>query len=234
MENNYNLDLNRLERLGFPEVVYGENKDIHNLASIAAKLVEKHGCAYITRLKPDKIAVLKDNFPEVDYDPKSGACIIGACPQKNSDCRVAIISAGTSDEFIVNEVFYTLKFLGIKSKKFQDLGVAGLHRILNAREELQAYDVLVVIAGFEGALPTVVGSLMSQPIIAVPSSIGYGVAKGGRSALESMLSSCANGIMVMNIDNGYGAALAAFRIVQTITKKIQRAISVQKKENISE
>lgn len=126
---------------------------------------------------------------------------------------MAILSGGTSDEFIVNEVYYTLQYLGVGATRFQDIGIAGLHRLLKIKEELSSFRVLIVVAGFEGALPTVVGGLSPLPIIAVPASIGYGVAKDGITALHSMLSSCANGIVVVNIDNGYGAALAAFRIL---------------------
>lgn len=219
MDNNYFLDLDRKDRLGFPETVYGANKDTATLIRIIDKLIEKHGSAYLTRVQNDKAKSLSENYEEIDYDPKSGACIIGKPLDQRFDFKVAVVSAGTSDEFVVNEALYTLKYLGVPADKFQDVGVAGLHRILSVRKELENYDILIVIAGFEGALPTVVGGLMSQPIIAVPASIGYGVAAGGKSALESMLSSCANGILVQNIDNGYGAALAAFRIVNTFSKK---------------
>ncbi|MCC5928355.1 MAG: nickel pincer cofactor biosynthesis protein LarB [Cyclobacteriaceae bacterium] len=224
MENNFFLDLNRLDRLGFPEVVYGKNKDTQSLINISQKLLEAHGCAYITRLQDDKFAEIQSQFSHhlIEYDPASGACIIGKPRQIKSDCKVAVISAGTSDEYVVNEALYTLKFLGIEAETFQDVGVAGLHRILSILDTLQKFDILIVVAGFEGALPTVLGGLVSKPIIAVPAAIGYGVAEGGKSALESMLGSCANGIMVMNIDNGYGAAIAAFRILKAIDHKIQQ------------
>jgi NCAIR mutase (PurE)-related protein len=114
----------------------------------------------------------------------------------------------------VNEIFYTLKFLGIGVKKHLDVGVAGVHRLLEKQEEISKVKVIIVCAGFEGALPTVVGGLFPQPVIAVPVSIGYGVAQGGSTALNSMLASCANGITVTNIDNGYGAAIAAYRILK--------------------
>jgi pyridinium-3,5-biscarboxylic acid mononucleotide synthase len=126
---------------------------------------------------------------------------------------VAILTAGTSDQYLVNEVYYTLLFFGKEAKRFQDIGVAGVHRLLDNVHEIKRYKVLIVIAGFEGALPTVVGGLFPQPIIAVPASVGYGVSEGGKVALNSMLSSCANGITVVNIDNGYGAAMAALRIL---------------------
>lgn len=227
MKNNYYLDLDRLDRLGFPETVFGENKDVETLVRIAEKLIETHGAAYLTRVQVDKAVHLQNHFDQVDYDQKSGSCIIGSLKKLNNLFNVAVVSAGTSDEFVVNEALYTLKFLGVPAQKFQDVGVAGLHRILSVKDELAGYDVLIVVAGFEGALPTVVGGLLPQPIIAVPASIGYGVAQGGKSALESMLSSCANGILVQNIDNGYGAALAAYRIINTMTKKINQMTALK-------
>ena len=120
---------------------------------------------------------------------------------------------------MVNEAYYTLSFLGIKADRINDIGVAGVHRLLKRVDDLKSYKVLIVVAGFEGALPTVTGGLLPQPIIAVPTSVGYGVAEGGTTALNTMLSSCANGITVVNIDNGYGAAMAAFRIINLIEAK---------------
>jgi pyridinium-3,5-biscarboxylic acid mononucleotide synthase len=231
MSNNHCLDFDRFDRLGFSETVFGERKDKETLSSIAKKLLEANGSAFITRLQPDKAAHLKNIFEDIDYDEKSGSCIIGSPRPINLDFRVAIVSGGTSDEFVVNEAFYTLKYLGISSQKFQDVGVAGLQRILNIKTELEGYDVLIVVAGFEGALPTVVGGLLPHPIIAVPCSIGYGVAEGGKSALNSMLSSCANGILVVNIDNGYGAALAAFRLINTIRGKVKKSQVIREEFN---
>ena len=227
MANNFYLDLDRFDRLGFPETVYGQNKDSESLIKIVKKLLENHGNAFVTRLQQDKVVDLQKEFKDIDYDPKSGACIFGKTLKQDTELKVAVVSAGTSDEFVVNEAFYTLKFLGITAKRFQDVGVAGLHRILSVKSELEDYDVLIVVAGFEGALPTVVGGLLPQPIIAVPASIGYGVAAGGKSALESMLSSCANGILVVNIDNGYGAALAAYRMISSLTKRINSKVELK-------
>ena len=134
------------------------------------------------------------------------------------DASVAILSGGTSDEYVVNEIFYTLSFLGCSAERIMDIGVSGLHRLLSRIEYLSKFKVLVVVAGFEGALPTVVGGLMPQPIIAVPTSVGYGVSENGQAALSTMLASCANGISVVNIDNGYGAAMAAIRIIHSINQ----------------
>jgi NCAIR mutase (PurE)-related protein len=213
MSNNFVIDFERNQRLGFPETVFGANKSAESLINITEALVQRQQHAYITRLQEEKFLELSSHFNPILYDKASGACLVGKVPDEPEEKSVAILSGGTSDEFIVNEVYYTLRYLGIGSSRFQDIGIAGLHRLLKIKEELQTYKVLIVIAGFEGALPTVVGGLSPLPIIAVPASIGYGVAKDGFTALNSMLSSCANGIVVVNIDNGYGAALAAFRIL---------------------
>lgn len=213
MSSNFNLDFDRHQRLGFPETVFGANKSAESLLNIAKALVEEHEHALITRLQEEKFAELAQHFDQIEYDRASGACLIGKIIEEPVKKSVAILSGGTSDEFIVNEAYYTLKYLGIGATRFQDVGIAGLHRLLKIGEELASYRVLIVVAGFEGALPTVVGGLSPLPIIAVPASIGYGVAKDGITALHAMLSSCANGIVVVNIDNGYGAALAAYRIL---------------------
>jgi len=213
MSSNYNLDFERNQRLGFPETVFGANKSAESLINIARALMEKQQHAFITRMQEEKFTEVSRHFDQIQYDKASGACLIGKVTDEPSVKSVAILSGGTSDEFIVNEAYYTLRYLGIGATRFQDIGIAGLHRLLSIKEELASYRVLIVVAGFEGALPTVVGGLSPLPIIAVPASIGYGVAKDGFTALNSMLSSCANGIVVVNIDNGYGAALAAYRII---------------------
>ena len=213
MSNNFNLDFDRNQRLGFPETVFGANKSAESLLNIARALMEKQQHAFITRMQEEKFLELSRHFDQIQYDKTSGACLIGKILEEPEVKSVAILSGGTSDEFIVNEAYYTLKYLGIGATRFQDIGIAGLHRLLSIKEDLASFRVLIVVAGFEGALPTVVGGLSPLPIIAVPASIGYGVAKDGFTALNSMLSSCANGIVVVNIDNGYGAALAAYRII---------------------
>jgi pyridinium-3,5-biscarboxylic acid mononucleotide synthase len=213
MSNNFNLDFDRNQRLGFPETVFGANKSAESLLNIARALVEKHEHALITRMQEEKFLEISRHFDRIQYDKASGACLIGKIAEEPVNKSVAILSGGTSDEFIVNEAYYTLRYLGIGATRFQDIGIAGLHRLLSIKDELAGYRVLIVVAGFEGALPTVVGGLSPLPIIAVPASIGYGVAKDGFTALNAMLSSCANGIVVVNIDNGYGAALAAYRII---------------------
>jgi len=213
MTSNFNLDFDRNERLGFPETVFGFNKDIDSIRKIAYSMIDANERVLITKIQPEKVEVLRKDFPDLFYDPVSSICRIGSDMDKKSKGSVAILSGGTSDEPVVNEAFYSLAYMGIETERFQDIGVSGLHRLMDVKMELKRFNILIVVAGFEGALPTVVGGLMPQPLIAVPVSVGYGVAQGGVTALHSMLSSCANGISVVNIDNGYGAAMAAFRII---------------------
>lgn len=217
--HNYDIDIQRKERLGFPEVVFAQNKNIDTLHSIISAHLEQGESLLITRLQADKHKSLYQDFPAIFYDPVSSICIVGESQKSNLTGTVGIISAGTSDEYVVNEAYYCLQYLGIGTGKIQDVGVAGIHRLMNRLEDIKSFDVLIVVAGFEGALPTAIGGLVPQPIIAVPTSVGTGVAHDGKVALYSMLSSCANGISVVNIDNGYGAAMAAFRILNSVNKK---------------
>lgn len=216
---NFTIDHDRSQRIGFPEVVFGESKDAATLLKISNEIMSRYGKVLITKLQNSKYEELRENLPKNFYDPKSGVCIIGNHkPTKKKNTDIAILSGGTSDEFVVNEAFYTAEFLGLKAEKFIDIGVAGIHRLVERSKYIKKAKILIVCAGFEGALPTVVGGLFPQPIIGVPISIGYGVAKGGNAALNSMLSSCANGLTVTNIDNGYGAAIAAYRILNRRVK----------------
>ena len=212
---NFNIYHDRNNRVGFPEVVYGKNKNVATILKIIKEIYSNNEKVLITKLQKNKFVKIKEEFENIFYDPISKICIVGNIKESRKlNPEVIILSGGTSDEFVVNEIFYTLQYLEIKSKRIMDVGVAGVHRLLKKGNEIKKAKVLIVCAGFEGALPTVVGGLFPQPIIGVPISIGYGVAKGGKTALNSMLSSCANGLTVTNIDNGYGAAIAAFRILQ--------------------
>lgn len=213
MSENFKIDYQREERIGFQEVVFGASKTVDQLEAIISDYQKNSKSALVTRVQKEKADALCEKFTPNFYDPTSEILLVGEFPSEFKENEVAILSGGTSDQFLVDEIYYTLMFVGRKASRFQDVGVAGVHRLLNNIEELKKFKVLIVVAGFEGALPTVVGGLLPQPIIAVPASIGYGVAKGGQVALHSMLSSCANGITVVNIDNGYGAAMAAYRII---------------------
>jgi len=216
MSDEFELDTNRTERLGFPEVIYGASKPLPVLKDILHSYREKKLNALATKVQTEKGRALVQEFEGSYFDEVSGAFLLKAITGPSTETNdVAILSAGTSDTYVVNEAFYTLQFLGVHATRFKDIGIAGIHRLLDKVETLKSFKVLIVVAGFEGALPTAVGGLLPQPIIAVPASVGYGVSEGGHVALNTMLSSCANGITVVNIDNGYGAALSAYRILRT-------------------
>ncbi len=214
--DDFNLDTNREERLGFPEVVYGSSKSAELLRRILDEYQSKSRNALATRVQPEKGQTLLEHFPDAHYDPVSQSFLLQAHELDDSNARIGILSAGSSDLPVVNEAYYTLNLLKVPAKRISDVGVAGIHRLFDRLDELKSCQTLIVVAGFEGALPSVVGGLLSQPIIAVPTRVGYGLATGGMAALNAMLSSCANGISVTNIDNGYGAAMAAFRILRQI------------------
>ncbi len=212
-EGDLQFDFGRERRLGFPELVYGEAKSAEQLGRIVAACRAAEHPVFITRCQPEKAALL----PEGEYDGVARTWIGQSYPGEKGPGRVAVLSGGTADAPVVGECLNTLRFLGIAATAFQDVGVAAIHRFLDRLEELRGYDVLVVVAGFEGALSSVVAGQCPQPVIGVPTSVGYGVAEGGRAALHAMLASCANGLMVMNVDNGVGAALAARRILRLLS-----------------
>jgi NCAIR mutase (PurE)-related protein len=211
--NPINLDHERGARLGFPEIVYGPSKPTHVLIEILHEYEATQGNALVTKLQPDKGAVLLGEFPEAFFDEASGVFALRMDEMGLAEPEVGIVAAGTSDLFVVNESYYTLAYLGVSAERVMDVGVAGMHRLMGRIDRLRRFRVLIVVAGFEGALPTVVGGMLPQPIIGVPTSVGYGVGTGGGAALHTMLMSCANGIVVVNIDNGYGAAMAAYRML---------------------
>ncbi len=213
MSEKFKIDTNRKSRLGFDEVIFGASKSITLLNELLDEYTRKNENVLITKLKKDKAHSLLSTFKNAFYDEDSQIFILNQIEAHSTEYKVGIISAGSSDIGVANEAFYTLSYMGINAKVILDVGVAGLHRLLNSIDVLKTFDVLIVVAGFEGALPTVVGGLLPQPIIAVPTSVGYGIAKNGETALNAMLTSCANGIVVTNIDNGYGAAMGALRIL---------------------
>jgi NCAIR mutase (PurE)-related protein len=213
MSKRFNIDYSRKERLGFDEVIFGASKSANLLIELLNEYTEKKQNVLITKLQPEKAGVLLQSFNTGFYDEASQVFMLSEIKNNSKQFKVGIISGGSSDEGVVNEAYYTLSYMGVAANVIHDVGVAGIHRILDRLEELKTFDVLIVVAGFEGALPTVVGGLLPQPIIAVPTSVGYGTAKNGETALHAMLASCANGISVVNIDNGYGAAMCAFRIL---------------------
>ena len=216
MNNEVRYDFERRERIGFIEAIWGEDKNIEQLKKVAQNVLEKNEVVFITRINTEKSNALLEIYPYGTAYTDARCLIIGQNKYKfMTKRRVAIISGGTSDSNVVLEAKLALKIHNVQSETFIDVGVAGIHRLFNVIDEINQFDILIVIAGMEGALPTVIGGLFPQPIIAVPASVGYGVSKEGRAALNSMLSSCSPGITVMNIDNGYGAAMAALRILRS-------------------
>ncbi len=216
MNNEVRYDFERRERIGFIEAIWGEDKNIEQLKKVAQNVLEKNEVVFITRINLEKSNALLEIYPHAKAYTDARCLIIGQNKYKfMTKRRVAIISGGTSDSNVVLEAKLALKIHNVQSETFIDVGVAGIHRLFNVIDEINQFDILIVIAGMEGALATVIGGLFPQPIIAVPASVGYGVSKEGRAALNSMLSSCSPGITVMNIDNGYGAAMAALRILRS-------------------
>ena len=206
------LDPERLARQGFPEVVYCQSKTSGQIAENLRALAAANGRAFGTRLPADRAADVLSALPEACYDAMSRTISVGAMEPLH-DSRVAVVSAGTSDLPVSEEAAATLTFLGHPVQRFNDIGVAGIHRLMARVDEIRAADVVIVVAGMEGALPSVVGGLVASPVIAVPTSVGYGASFQGLAALLGMLNSCASGLTVVNIDNGFGAAIAAHRIL---------------------
>ena len=208
------LDPERLARQGFPEIVYCQSKTAEQVADNLRALAAAHGRAFGTRLPADRVEAVLAALPEAVYEPLGRTISLGAMPQK-SGARVALVTAGTSDLPVAEEAAATLAFLGHPVCRFHDIGVAGIHRLHARIDEIRAARVVIVVAGMEGALPSVVGGLVAAPVIAVPTSVGYGAAFEGLAALLGMLNSCAAGLTVVNIDNGFGAAMAAHRILHS-------------------
>ena len=218
MNLDINFDFQRRERLGFIEAIWGQDKTIDQLKRVVENVLGKNEVVFITRINSEKANILQNLYDDARFYEEAKCLIIGENLNKlNTNKKVAIISGGSSDLAVTLEAQLALEIYGLNCQSFIDVGVAGLHRLMSHLEEINKYDVLIVCAGMEGALATVVGGLLAQPIIAVPVSVGYGVSKDGETALNSMLSSCSPGIAVMNIDNGYGAAMAALRIIKSIS-----------------
>lgn len=208
------VDLDRAARTGDPEVVYGAGKTPDQVVGILRALHEKHPerAVLATRLSPETLDVVSRSLPEATVDPVARAATLGPLPTPHG--TVGVVAAGTSDAPVAAEAALTVAVHGAGVERIDDVGVAGLHRLLGVRERLAAADCLVVVAGMEGALPSVVGGLVGVPIVAVPTSVGYGASLGGVAALLAMLNSCAPGVTVVNIDNGYGAGVHAARVAR--------------------
>ncbi|QSH40987.1 nickel pincer cofactor biosynthesis protein LarB [Lentisphaerota bacterium ZTH] len=207
------IDHDRNSRCGFPEFIYGAGKNEDQMLKIIPSLLDKGSPVLITRIEEKTGTILKADYPEGEYDELAGTFMMNAPAPEQRKHKVLILTAGTSDLGVGREALHTLNVCGINAEIISDVGVAGLQRLLMQVKKLRLADVVIVAAGMEGALPSVVGGLVSCPVIAVPTSVGYGAAMHGFAALAGMLNSCASGITVVNIDNGFGAACAAVRII---------------------
>lgn len=209
------IDHARRERCGFPEVIYGAGKNAEQIISIAQTILKRESCVLITRVQPEHIDAvtneLQHHYP-VERGELSYTVIVGEMPVHENYTAIPIVTAGTSDLPIAEEALLTCKAFGHPTLSINDVGVAGLHRLLHRVEEIRQGHLVICIAGMEAALPSVVGGLVSVPVIAVPTSVGYGVADGGKTALHAILTSCASGVLAVNIDNGFGAAYTACQI----------------------
>lgn len=208
------LDLTRTIRLGFPEAIFSEGKSVAQIVTVCRALAEHEQRALFTRLAEDKfLALPREHRQSLEYDPLSATAFFGT-PLPLADLpEVAVVTAGTSDAPVAAEAARTLRFHGISSRMVSDVGVAGLHRLLTRLEQIQDLPVVIAVAGMDAALVSVLGGLVRGALIAVPTSVGYGAAAGGKTALAAILASCAPGVVTVNIDNGYGAAMAAIRIL---------------------
>jgi|HubBroStandDraft_1064217.scaffolds.fasta_scaffold39740_4 NCAIR mutase (PurE)-related protein len=205
------IDGERRERTGVPEVIFAAGKTLEQNLALVAALYARTGFALATRVPPDQQAALAAAYPDAVLDPVAGALRRGTLPRTGE--RIAVVCAGTSDLPVAQEAAFVLDAFGDEVVRATDVGVAGVHRLFEVLDELRACRAIVVVAGMEGALPSIVAGLVKAPVIAVPTSVGYGAAFEGIAALLAMLTACAPGIGVVNIDNGFGAAALAHKIV---------------------
>lgn len=207
------VDLEREQRTGVPEIVLGDSKTPHQISAIVRRMTEKQTLILASRLDESKGAFLLEEFPQGRYHPEARIFSLDRREERRAGRgTIAILAAGTSDLPVAEEAAVTASLLGNEVSRYYDIGIAGLHRLLSELPNIRRASVLIVLAGMEGALPSVVAGLVGLPIVAVPTSIGYGTGLGGLAAMAAMLNSCAPGVTVVNIDNGVGAAVAAHLI----------------------
>jgi len=207
------IDHHRELRTGVPEIVFGASKTADQIAAGLCELAT-HGAALATRVDADKAARVKQLVPDVIVHELARIVMLGTSPARPPAAAIAVVCAGTSDLPVAEEAALVAEFLGARVVRVSDVGVTGLHRLLARLDDIRATEVVVAVAGMEAALPSVLGGLVDRPLIAVPTSVGYGVSVDGLVALGSLLAGCAPGISIVNIDNGVGAAVAAVRIAR--------------------
>lgn len=205
------LDTHRKLRSGFAEVIYCSGKSDEHLLHIFQRLYEEEGEVFGTRASQEQYLMLQKEYPQVEYDPLSRIIKIEKKEKRHSG-KIAVCTAGTADISVAEEAAQTAEYFGSYVERIYDIGVSGIHRMLSKLDVIQSANCVVAVAGMEGALASVLGGLVDKPVIAVPTSVGYGASFGGVSALLTMINSCANGVAVVNIDNGYGAGYMAAQI----------------------
>lgn len=210
------VDTDRARRCGFPEVIFGAGKTPTEVLGIAKAILSHSKVVLATRVTAAHFELLAPELPEARFHERAGCITVEIDPLPKLDGTIGVICAGTSDLPVADEAAVTLEVFGNRVERICDVGVAGIHRLLAVRERLEACNVLIVVAGMEGALPSAVAGMVSKPVIAVPTSVGYGANFGGLAALLGMLNSCGSGVTVVNIDNGFGAAYAAAQINRMI------------------
>lgn len=208
------LDTHRALRKGFPEVIFCPGKTPAQVVELMKRLYEKSGRVMATRALPEVVEAVTEAFPEARHFPEARIVFLGEPAPKTGRGTVLVITAGTADIPVAEEAAVTAELLGSSVERLYDVGVAGLHRLIAYQDKLFSANVIVVVAGMEGALPSVVGGLVARPVVAVPTSVGYGAHWGGLASLLTMLNTCAPGVVVVNIDNGFGAGYVAHLINQ--------------------
>lgn len=206
------VDTDRRRRCGFPEVIFGMGKTPEQVVAIARVILEKENVLLVSRATGEQWRAVVAEFPEARWHERARCITVERVALPKLGGTIAVVCAGTSDMPVAEEATVTLEIFGNTVERITDVGVAGLHRLLAVRDRLESANVVIVVAGMEGALPSAVAGLVSKPVIAVPTSIGYGASFGGVAALLGMLTSCGSGVTVVNIDNGFGAAFAAAQI----------------------
>ena len=225
-ENSYinmgyaRLDSSRKDRTGFAEVVYCAGKSQEQLCGIYRELYQREGKVFGTRASQAQAQAVKEVLPDVEYDPLSRILSCSKVPPGEKVGKILVCAAGTSDIAVAEEAAQTAEYFGTYTERLYDVGVSGIHRLLSNLQAFDGANAVIAVAGMEGALASVIGGLVQVPVIAVPTSVGYGASFKGLSALLTMLNSCSNGISVVNIDNGFGAAYIATQINRLATKKV--------------
>jgi NCAIR mutase (PurE)-related protein len=217
------VDHHRAVRQGVPEVIFGERKSAAQIVTIARALLVAGQNVLVTRLDAERAAAIAEAVPGFEHKAAARIGRLDAQPVRRRTATVAVVTAGTSDQAVAEEAVETLDAVGVTAKRHFDVGVAGLHRLLHRLDDLRDADAIIAVAGMEGALPSVVAGLVAAPVVAVPTSVGYGTALGGLTPLFAMLTSCANGVAVVNIDGGFTAAMVVHRMIAAREAREARA-----------